>query len=161
MSYPLRRIEYEEENVVDVLILDINLNTNISGIDLAKSIRQRNKNVYIIFSTGHLEYSLLAYSVKTFDYIAKPITIERLESTLNRLLEDLNNGSQNNFIKLNHKTIINEKSKGVVFMLWGGNARAKKALITNEKHLVLECAHPSPLSAYAGFFGSQCAHRVY
>ena len=51
---------------------------------------------------------------------------------------------------------INEKNEPVVFMLWGSNARAKKALITNKHHLVLECAHPSPLSAYAGFFG--CNH---
>lgn len=55
-------------------------------------------------------------------------------------------------------SLLNEKDTPVVFMLWGGNARAKKALITNEKHLVLECAHPSPLSAYAGFFG--CGHFV-
>ena len=53
-------------------------------------------------------------------------------------------------------SIINEKDEPVVFMLWGGNARAKKALITNKNHLVLECAHPSPLSAYNGFFG--CGH---
>ena len=50
--------------------------------------------------------------------------------------------------------LMNEKQRPVVFMLWGGNARQKKTLITNPKHLVLECAHPSPLSAYAGFFGS-------
>ena len=50
--------------------------------------------------------------------------------------------------------IINLKTEPVVFMLWGGNARAKRALITNKAHLVLECAHPSPLSAYNGFFGS-------
>ena len=50
--------------------------------------------------------------------------------------------------------LMNEKERPVVFMLWGGNARAKKSLITNDRHLVLECAHPSPLSAYAGFFGS-------
>ena len=50
--------------------------------------------------------------------------------------------------------LMNEKERPVVFMLWGGNARAKKSLITNKKHLILECAHPSPLSAYAGFFGS-------
>ncbi len=55
-------------------------------------------------------------------------------------------------------SIINEKNSPVVFMLWGGNARAKKTLITNQDHLVLECAHPSPLSAYAGFFG--CGHFV-
>lgn len=52
--------------------------------------------------------------------------------------------------------LINEKSTPVVFMLWGSNARTKKSLITNPKHLVLECAHPSPLSAYNGFFG--CGH---
>ena len=51
---------------------------------------------------------------------------------------------------------MNEKSTPVVFMLWGGNARAKRALITSPQHLVLECAHPSPLSAYNGFFG--CGH---
>ena len=54
--------------------------------------------------------------------------------------------------------IINQKDDPVVFMLWGGNARAKKTLITNPNHLVLECAHPSPLSAYAGFFG--CGHFI-
>ena len=53
-------------------------------------------------------------------------------------------------------SIINEKSEPVVFMLWGGNARAKKSLITNKNHLILECAHPSPLSAWNGFFG--CNH---
>ena len=54
--------------------------------------------------------------------------------------------------------IINEKQRPVVFILWGSNARAKKALITNKNHLILECAHPSPLSAYNGFFG--CGHFV-
>lgn len=53
-------------------------------------------------------------------------------------------------------TLLNQKSTPVVFLLWGGNARSKKQLITSSHHLVLECAHPSPLSAYAGFFG--CRH---
>lgn len=53
---------------------------------------------------------------------------------------------------------LNKKDRPIVYMLWGGNARAKKALITNKAHLVLECAHPSPLSAYAGFFG--CNHFI-
>lgn len=51
---------------------------------------------------------------------------------------------------------ISERKEGVVFLLWGANARAKKSLIDAKKHLVLECAHPSPLSAYNGFFG--CGH---
>lgn len=53
-------------------------------------------------------------------------------------------------------SLLNAKPTPVVFMLWGGNARAKRALITSTHHLVLECAHPSPLSAHAGFFG--CRH---
>lgn len=53
-------------------------------------------------------------------------------------------------------SLVDEKEEPVVFLLWGSNARAKKALIHNSRHLVLECAHPSPLSAYQGFFG--CGH---
>ncbi len=55
-------------------------------------------------------------------------------------------------------SIINNKNEPSVFMLWGGNARAKKVLINTSKHLVLESAHPSPLSAYNGFFG--CGHFI-
>lgn len=49
---------------------------------------------------------------------------------------------------------VNKQEKPVVFILWGGNARNKKAFIDTSKHLVLESAHPSPLSAYQGFFGN-------
>ena len=51
---------------------------------------------------------------------------------------------------------VNAQDRPVVYPLWGSNARAKKALINNPKHLVLETVHPSPLSAYNGFFG--CGH---
>ena len=51
--------------------------------------------------------------------------------------------------------LINKKETPVVFILWGSDARSKKSLITNKKHLILESAHPSPLSAYRGFFGSK------
>ena len=50
---------------------------------------------------------------------------------------------------------LNEKDEPVVFILWGANARSKKQYITNPKHLILESVHPSPLSAYNGFFGSK------
>ena len=53
-------------------------------------------------------------------------------------------------------SLLNERKTPIVFLLWGANARAKKQLITNPAHLILECAHPSPLSAYNGFFG--CRH---
>ena len=52
--------------------------------------------------------------------------------------------------------LLNERETPIVFLLWGGNARSKAKLITNPKHLILQCAHPSPLSAHNGFFG--CGH---
>ena len=51
--------------------------------------------------------------------------------------------------------IVNKKETPVVFILWGAYARKKKSLITNPIHLVIESAHPSPFSAYNGFFGSK------
>ena len=51
---------------------------------------------------------------------------------------------------------LNEREKPVVFLLWGSNAKAKRQRITAPQHLVLTAAHPSPLSAYNGFFG--CRH---
>jgi uracil-DNA glycosylase len=52
--------------------------------------------------------------------------------------------------------LLNARQKPMVFMLWGGDAKAKQQFITNPVHLVLKAAHPSPLSAYNGFFG--CRH---
>lgn len=49
---------------------------------------------------------------------------------------------------------ISEKTKNVVFILWGNNAIAKEKLIDDKKHLILKSAHPSPLSASRGFFGN-------
>ena len=51
---------------------------------------------------------------------------------------------------------LNERRDPVIFVLWGAFARSKKALIDTNRHYVLEAAHPSPLSAYNGFFG--CGH---
>ena len=55
-----------------------------------------------------------------------------------------------NIIKL-----LNEREEPMVFILWGGYARSKKKLITNKNHYIVESVHPSPLSAYNGFFGSR------
>lgn len=52
--------------------------------------------------------------------------------------------------------LLNLREKPMVFMLWGNDAKSKAQLITNPQHLVLKSAHPSPLSAYNGFFG--CRH---
>lgn len=51
--------------------------------------------------------------------------------------------------------ILNEQDRPIVFILWGAPAQRKKAMLNNPKHLILEAPHPSPLSAYRGFFGSR------
>ena len=51
--------------------------------------------------------------------------------------------------------LLNEREKPMVFILWGNNAKAKMKYITNPNHLVLTGAHPSPLSAYNGFYGGK------
>ena len=53
-------------------------------------------------------------------------------------------------------SLLSDRKEHLVFILWGGDARSKKPLIDKNKHLILECAHPSPLSAFNGFFG--CRH---
>jgi len=50
---------------------------------------------------------------------------------------------------------LNDRKKPIVFILWGNYARSKKILITNKNHFIIESAHPSPLSASRGFFGSK------
>ena len=55
---------------------------------------------------------------------------------------------------------LNQTSPHLVFMLWGRDARNKKSLIDSKKHLILESPHPSPLSAYSGFFGNHHFSRA-
>lgn len=55
---------------------------------------------------------------------------------------------------------LNEREKPMVFILWGSNAKSKLPLITNKQHLVIAGAHPSPLSAYRGFFGGKYFSRA-
>lgn len=57
-------------------------------------------------------------------------------------------------------SLLNQREKPVAFILWGSPARRKKAMITNPQHFIVESPHPSPLSAYKGFFGSRPFSKV-
>lgn len=103
-------LNYIDENKTDVLILDINLKSNISGLEVASKVRERNKDTYFIFTTAHLEYAMMAYKFKTFDYLAKPVTSDRLEETIVRLFEDIN-GLPKRYIKIDNKKTIIDESK--------------------------------------------------
>ena len=56
--------------------------------------------------------------------------------------------------------VVNEKDERVVFILWGASARRKRSLVDTSRHVILESAHPSPLSAASGFFGSRPFSRT-
>lgn len=103
-------LNYINDNKIDVIILDININSNKDGLNLAELIRKYNKNTYIIFSTGHLEYIMLAYKYKTFDYLAKPLTYDRLQETIVRLFEDIN-GQTQKYIKIDNKNTLIDASE--------------------------------------------------
>jgi len=103
-------LEYFRDNKADVVMLDIDLKSKTNGLQLAKEIRKINKNAYIIFTTGHLEYAMVAYKFKTFDYLAKPITYDRLEETVKRLFEDIN-GHPKKYLKIDNKNTIIDESE--------------------------------------------------
>lgn len=103
-------LSFSKDNSIDVLILDIQLKSKLNGIDIANKIRENNKDCYIIFTTAHSEYVFLAYKCKTFDFLCKPITLERLEETILRLYDDIY-GTRNKkkYLRLDNKnTIIDE-----------------------------------------------------
>ena len=56
--------------------------------------------------------------------------------------------------------VLNQNKRGLVFILWGSHARSKKYLISQNKNLIIESAHPSPLSAHRGFIGSKPFSRT-
>lgn len=101
---------YVENNKTDVLILDINLKSDTTGLEIAETVRKKNKDAYLIFTTAHLEYAMIAYKFKTFDFIAKPVTSDRIEDTINRLFEDIN-GLPTKYIKIDSKNTIIDESE--------------------------------------------------
>ena len=107
---PIELLQYTKTHPTDVLLLDIDLKSSTSGLQIAEQIREIDKNVYIIFVTGHFEFGMVAYKYKTFDFLQKPLTKERFEETILRLYSDIF-GSTAKYIRLdNDKTVIKENS---------------------------------------------------
>lgn len=101
-------LNFVNTNEVNVLFLDIDLNSRFNGIELAKKIREKNKSIYIIFLTGHFEFIVSAFECITFDFIQKPFSRAKLEKTINRLFDDIN-ANTSKFLKLNHnKDVVNQ-----------------------------------------------------
>ena len=103
-------LKFVKNNPTDVLLLDIDLKSSTSGLQIAEKIRAVDKDIYIIFVTGHFEFGMVAYRYKTFDFLQKPLTKERFEETILRLYSDIF-GNKTDYIKLdNDKTVIKENT---------------------------------------------------
>ena len=94
-------IKFVNSNRIDVLFMDIDLNTKENGIEIAKLIRKSNKSLYLIFVTAHFEYIISSFECKTFDFIQKPFTYARLERTILRIFDDID-GFNSRFIDINN-----------------------------------------------------------
>lgn len=111
------------ENVhVDIFFLDINLNGEKTGFELAKKIREKNLLSYIVFITGHFEYILQAFKVQSFDYLVKPVNYESLEDCIKRMFLHYKESTSNELrdskqieIKFNSK-MYRLKQKDIIFI---------------------------------------------
>jgi uracil-DNA glycosylase len=120
------------------------------GVDIPPSLRniytELERDLRIPFpANGHL----IKWASQGVLLLNTVLTVEKDHAASHR-----NRGWENFTDKV--IDVINEEKENVVFVLWGGAAQKKGTRINIEKHLVLESAHPSPLSAYRGFLG--CGH---
>lgn len=100
-------LNFISSNKINVVILDVEFTgQKLNGLDVAKLIREIDKNCYLIFVTSHFEYIAEAYKYKTFDYIFKSsITMETLTSTLKRLFADIS-ATDTLFLKIDNKNTL-------------------------------------------------------
>ena len=91
-TQPQDVLDYSRRNFeqLNVYILDINLNSEMNGLTLARMIREKEPNAYIIFLTAYLELSMLVfkYKLKAFDFLVKPVSYEELSECLKALVTD-------------------------------------------------------------------------
>lgn len=95
---------WEENRNYDVLLLDIEM-AGMSGMELARKIRAKDRLVQIIFITGYMEYFSDGYDVEALHYLLKPVTGEKLLAVLDRAAERRKNGEQALFLSLAEETV--------------------------------------------------------
>lgn len=103
-------LELNEKLKPDLLFLDIKM-PKINGIDVAKKIVEGNHKPYIVFVTAYEEYAIKAFEVNAVDYILKPISEERMEKGMEKIMDNFNGEREAFYNKLN-SFIDNIKEKG-------------------------------------------------
>ena len=103
-----------KEHTIDVLFLDVDFNNGgKNGIDFALELRKINKDFKLIFLTAHFEYAMLAYKCKTFDYILKPVDIDKMVAVIKRLKDEVTNSDLGLF-KVNKDYVV--RTKDILFI---------------------------------------------
>lgn len=87
--------DIDEDSEFQVIILDIEMD-EISGIKVAKKIRERDKNAFIIFATSHDEFALDAFDVEASGYLLKPVEYHRLVSLMNKIIRNIDHLEEKN-----------------------------------------------------------------
>lgn len=111
-----QKLVYEgiKNHEIDVLFLDVNFNNcGKNGIEFGIELRKLNKDFKLIFLTSHLDYVLLAYQCKTFDYIVKPVNAERVDVVFKRLISDISD-SEIGLLKVNKDYMV--RTKDILFI---------------------------------------------
>lgn len=99
---------------IDVLFLDVDFNNNgKNGIEFALELRKLNKDFKLIFMTAHFEYMMLSFKCKTFDYIMKPVDLDKINAVLKRLITDVSE-SELGLLKVNKDYIV--RTKDILFI---------------------------------------------
>ena len=96
--------QYEEDKRWQLLILDIEMG-KMNGVELAKKVREHNKEVQILFVTGYMDYISDGYEVEALHYLLKPVTKEKLFSVLDRARERMKKSEKALFLQGSDETV--------------------------------------------------------
>ena len=96
--------QYEEDKRWQFLILDIEMG-KMNGVELAKKVREHNKEVQILFVTGYMDYISDGYEVEALHYLLKPVTKEKLFSVLDRARERMKKSEKALFLQGSDETV--------------------------------------------------------
>lgn len=99
---PVDAVSYLFNNSVDIVFLDINM-PNIDGVELAKIINNKDKDIKIVFITAYREYAVDAFELEAFDYILKPYAKERMVSLLKKLEKSSKRNEQKGILSVWHE----------------------------------------------------------
>ena len=162
--------EFLKHSPANVFFLDIDLGAEENGYELAKKIREAVQKPYIVFITGHLEFSLLGYKVRPFDFLPKPVTKDILEKCLLDIHEDymkssveehpeddrltIDSAGKVHFIKKRDIVFIEKFDKVSIIHTTSSNISCYKSLSDFEKLLSLD-------SSFVRCHKSYIANRNY